>query len=285
MLRSELLKLRKGGFLLLVLGFMTVVSVWASTREAGERYGLMTATQFISYYRAQQLSLNYAAMDTAYYWGLDIYEMVPRVSDFYDLAMETHEEQFNRLLNVNLGSILFSLAFAAHYIGMDFKSRQWNNALYIGHSRTLIFFARVIAYYGIALIFSLINSGVLIAMYSADIVSEIGAASVIAAVGKRLLVDWSLCSLPLLWVYLFKGAVLPAITSVISNLGIFVLSYIFWKPEEVRGVLMTGTTVITMAARHLPQSSLYHLPGVILMTVIGACIAMGWLRFLSCDLR
>ncbi|MDR3148658.1 MAG: hypothetical protein LBT88_01380 [Oscillospiraceae bacterium] len=285
MLRSELLKLRKGGFLLLVLAVMAAISFWASTREAGERYGLMTATQFIGYYESQRLSLQYSAMDTANYWNLDRREIEPRVNDLYDLAMETHGEQFNRLLNINLGTVFFSLFFAAYYIGMDFKSRQWNNALYIGHSRTSIFFSRITAYYVIVLIFSIVNSGGLIAMYSADIVSRIGAANVMNAVGRRLLTDWALCSLPLLWVYLFKGAVFPAIAAVVSNLGILAVSYSLWRPEAVRGILMTGTTVVPMASRHLPPSSLYHLPSAVPSAVIAACVVLGWLRFARCDLR
>jgi len=173
--------------------------------------------------------------------------------------------------------------FAPYYIGMDFKTRLWNNALYVGKTRTEVFFSRMLAYYAIVAMMSVVVTFFLIVMYAASIFSKVSPSVILGAFGKRILVDWAIMSIPIVWVYVFKRAVYPAFAIIATN--ILVIAYTFKRfAPEVSAPMAVGQMITILRIENLPSSSLYQQNAALLFAFAAVCVLLAWRRFSSCDL-
>jgi ABC-type transport system involved in multi-copper enzyme maturation permease subunit len=172
-----------------------------------------------------------------------------------------------------------------YYIGMDFKTRVWNNALYTGRSRTAVFFSRLLAYYVIVAILSLLTSLGLIAMFSGTIFIRAALGYILVTLLKRLLVDLMIMTVPVLFIFLFKGAIFPSVSTLIVNLGAWFAINKIWGPIMEVPLRMESQSVSPLRPEQLPQLSLYSVSLWITAAVLVLCIVSAWVRFLRCDLE
>jgi len=284
MLKAEAKKILGGKFLILVLVCMTLISFLITTREAAMKYGLMTASEFIGYYEQQNINLVFAKGHAAVFWNIDRDWVDENIQEYYQLAMATHNEQFNRLLGVNLGMLVLAAFLGPYYIGMDFKTRVWNNALYVGKSRTKVFLSRMVGYYVIVSIISLIISFILISVYAGSIFSKLPALEIVLSLGRRLIVDWAIMSVPILFIFLFKGAVFPCIATIIVNITTWFAINKIWEPTAEVPLVMDAQAVTPLKPEQLPRMSLYSANFGIIIAVLAFCLVLAWIRFLYCDL-
>ncbi|MDR0819817.1 MAG: hypothetical protein LBN43_09650 [Oscillospiraceae bacterium] len=284
MLKAELLKFTKGKFLIFVSLMMVIISFYVSEREGASRYGLFTKTDILNYYDGNNIDLRMAASNVAKYWELDRDWVESQATDMFELAETIHEVQFSRLLNVSLGFILFASFFAPYYIGMDFKTRLWNNMLYVGYRRASIYWSRIVAYFTITILVSLITTFALIFLFAGTIFTKVSAGFIWASIFRKALFDAAIMSVPLVWIYLFKAAVFPSLITLGIELAAWIGLVVYGAPLETAPESMSSV-VTPLLPVYLPTFGLYDIPTYVPVIVIAVCVLIGWALFEHCDLE
>ncbi|MDR0937446.1 MAG: hypothetical protein LBM98_12290 [Oscillospiraceae bacterium] len=211
MLNTELRKIRHGGRLFIFIAAVCLLMFYGDTREASERYGLQTGGQMIDFYGTINAPIAIAINHIANKWDLNAEELRGRITSYYELSFEIEAPQFKHLGKPALGFFAMAMFLAPYYIGMDFKARVFNNALYAGRTRASVFTARVGVYFALCAVMSVVVSFALVLAYSASMLGKLPAIELLSYFAKRLLTDLAIMSIPLALVCAFRTVVYPAL--------------------------------------------------------------------------
>ena len=303
MLKSEFLKFTRSKFLTCVTLVMLVLTFIAGTREAEMRYGLLTNSQILSYYDGSSVSSVWPALRiTVTAWALDPEKAEQEIDveraklpgnltvlqEDSRLLLKVpnivHEEQYKRMFNVSLGFILLATFFAPYYIGMDFATRLWNNKLYIGHSRASVYWSRWTMYLIIVALASLLTSLITIFMYAGTIFDKIPFSIIVNDLVRKFIFDMSIMSIPIIFIYLFKGAVFPSIITFVIGMSFWISTLVYGAPATAPVIAMTPYATPVLP-QYLPTFDIfYDIHIVVPVLIIAASAFLGWYFFERCDL-
>jgi hypothetical protein len=269
--------------LIVVTLFMVVGAIFLSSREGAMRYGLFTSGDMFQFLESTHADHNRATQIVADYWRIDRDWIAQNSTNIVDIAFTTHGVQFSRLLNASLGFAILGVLFAPYYIGMDFKSRLWNNMLYVGHKRARIFSGRVIAYFTLVILFSLVTTFILIVQYSGTVFDKLPSSEIWSGILKKIVYDAAYMSVPLAFVYLFKGAVYPALCTLAVNGSIWIGLNVYGKPNETQAFSQSPVN-LPMKIDTLPSFNMTQVPIVAPALIIMISVALAYYFFKRADL-
>jgi hypothetical protein len=143
----------------------------------------------------------------------------------------------------------------------------------------------MLIYFAISAIFSLLSSFGLIVAYAITVFNILPASEIWLTILRKLLIDLAVMSLPLMWVFMFKGAVFPAVITLIESLAVWFSARAYGAPKVPKSAeaLMT-TALFPLRAENLPSWSLLKLPVYVPLAVIALVVGVSWLLFLKTDL-
>jgi hypothetical protein len=202
--------------------------------------------------------------------------------DLYELSKELHPIQFRYVMHRNLAMLIFALIFAPFYIGMDFKSRAFNNSLYVGRSRTAVYLSRVVSYYVAAALMAFL-SAVLLTVFNATAVFYMLPSSYIwRCIFLRVLLDMGIMSVPMLFAFLFRGPFFSGLCSLVYSLisiltGPAEKGILSFDPNSVKQ--LSGLWTIGASSDLLSKAVFVSLG------FIAVCTFLGWICFKKVQLK
>lgn len=263
--RSELYKLSRSIIVLIVIFVLIIANIFISTRPTDDE-PIMSSSEFVRTYEIYSLDLvkSYLHMKDS------------EATDLAELFFETHPNQFRYVLHRNLGMLIITTVFAAYYIGMEYKSRSFNNALYVGRSRSTVYFSKVIAYYITAAVISIITVLAITQFCASRVFTQLPAEYVWRCILMYVLLDLGIMSVPLLFVFLFRSPVISGIASLIYS---FIMlssgpardGFFSFEPNRLKMLpdmwLQNTSSELIMKGLAVPAA------------FIVVCVLLGWLSF------
>jgi hypothetical protein len=205
-----------------------------------------------------------------------------QAEDLFELSQELHPIQFQYMMHKNLAMLIFTVIFASFYIGMDFKNRSFNNALYIGRSRVSIYLSRVVVYYFAVALMAFLSALLLTFLNATTVFQRLPASYVWRCIFQRVLLDMGIMSLPMLFAFLFRGPFFSGLCSFIYSL-IHALS----DPAETGLLSIDPNSVKQLSGLWIPGASPDLVTKAVLVSVafIAVSVLLGWVSFRKMQLK
>ena len=175
---------------------------------------LTTMGQFMSYAENSTMSVSTAKAFFKKRGQLEESDAADLIGVFQDV----HPYQFRWVLSSRQGLLLIPLIFAVVFLALDFDRRSFNNALYMGHSRSSVFFAKLIFIFVVGFLINLIGICALTGIFAGTVYSRLPAGYVWSRLALHALSDLALMAPPLLAVCLLRKTVLAVAFTVVYDL-------------------------------------------------------------------
>lgn len=147
----------------------------------------------------------------------------------FDVTFESFEQLWNwyptfgfshRLLDQSATAWVMVIFFPGYFVSIDFRNRTIIGPLTCGRSRWQIFASKLISYYLLAAIFSIVSSLLVIWWYIPQSFSVIPTDIIIRSFALRLLSDLAVGSIPLIIVFCVKNMLFSVIISFAYMMGL-----------------------------------------------------------------
>ena len=220
LLRSHFYRFFHSGMLLAALLVILAVDLFFSSRcpvtttNMYELPQLTTMGQFMSYAENSTMSVSTAKSFFKKRGQLEESDATDLIGVFQDV----HPYQFRWVLASRQGLLLIPLIFAVVFLALDFDRRSFNNALYVGHSRSKVFFAKLIFIFVVGFLINLIGICALTGIFAGTVYSRLPALYVWSRLALHALSDLALMAPPLLAVCLLRKTVLAVAIAVVYDL-------------------------------------------------------------------
>ena len=220
LLRSHFYRFFHSGMLLAALLVILAVDLFFSSRcpvtttNMYELPRLTTMGQFMSYAESSTMSVSTAKSFFKKRGQLEESEATDLIGVFQDV----HPYQFRWVLSSRQGLLLIPLIFAVVFLALDFDRRSFNNALYAGHSRSKVFFAKLIFIFVVGFLINLIGICALTGIFAGTVYTRLPAGYVWSRLALHALSDLALMAPPLLAVCLLRKTVLAVAFTVVYDL-------------------------------------------------------------------
>ena len=220
LLRSHFYRFFHSGMLLAALLVILAVDLFFSSRcpvtttNMYELPRLTTMGQFMSYAENSTMSVSTAKAFFKKRGQLEESDAADLIGVFQDV----HPYQFRWVLSSRQGLLLIPLIFAVVFLALDFDRRSFNNALYMGHSRSSVFFAKLIFLFVVGFLINLIGICALTGIFAGTVYSRLPAGYVWSRLALHALSDLALMAPPLLAVCLLRKTVLAVAFTVVYDL-------------------------------------------------------------------
>ena len=220
LLRSHFYRLFHSGILLVALLVILAVDLFFSSRcpvtttNMYELPRLTTMGQFMSYAENSTMSVSTAKAFFKKRGQLEESDATDLIGVFQDV----HPYQFRWVLSSRQGLLLIPLIFAVVFLALDFDRRSFNNALYIGHSRSSVFFAKLIFIFVVGFLINLIGICALTGIFAGTVYSRLPAGYVWSRLALHALSDLALMAPPLMAVLLLRKTVISGALIVVYDL-------------------------------------------------------------------
>ena len=272
--RSEFYKLSRSLIILIMMFVLIILNVFISSRNSDNRFTMQlhTASTFTFAYSEFKLESVKKIIELP----------DSQATDLGELFLDTHPRQFQIVLSRNLGMMLIMMIFASYFIGMEFKSRSFNNALYVGRSRSIVFFAKVLSYYFAVALMGLVSILLLTQFYASAVFTNLPSSYVLRCIFTRVLLDMGIMSLPMLFAFLAKG---PAISGILSL--IYSGTMLAVGPTR-EGFFSFDPNIIKQLPALWTQEAASALIGKSVLVPLGfivVCVLLGWLHFYKMELK
>ncbi|NLO48410.1 MAG: hypothetical protein GX111_08850 [Clostridiales bacterium] len=269
--RSELYKLFRSLILLIMMLFLVVFNIFASSRstDAEPIYSYTSLSNTFPMVSLDAVKRTVGLPDS-------------QAEDLYELSKELHPLQFRYVMHKNLAMLLFTMIFAPFYIGMDFKSRAFNNAIYVGRSRSVVYLSRVVTYFIAAALMAFLSALLLTVFNATSVFHMVPSSYIWRSIFLRVLLDMGIMSVPMLFAFLFRGPFFSGLGALIYS-----LSNVIAGPAE-KGILSYDPNSI----KQLPglwtiDASPALLTKAVLVSLgfIAVCTFLGWVSFRKMQLK
>ncbi len=175
---------------------------------------LTTMGQFMSYAENSTMSVGTAISFFKKRGQLESSDATDLIGVFQDV----HPYQFRWVLASRRGLLVIPLVFAVVFLALDFDRRGFNNALYIGHSRSRVFFAKLIFLFVMGFLINLIGICALTGIFAGTVYTRLPAGYVWSRLALHALSDLALMAPPLMAVCLLRSTVLAGGLIVVYDL-------------------------------------------------------------------
>ena len=220
LLRSHFYRFFHSGMMLAALLVILVADLFFSSRcpvtttNMYELPRLTTMGQFMSYAENSTMSVSTAKAFFKKRGQLESSE----ATDLMGVFQDVHPYQFRWVLASRQGLLLIPLIFAVVFLALDFDRRSFHNALYIGHSRSTVFFAKLIFIFAVGFLINLIGICALTGIFAGTVYTRLPAAYVWSRLMLHALSDLALMAPPLLAVCLLRRTVFSVAFIVVYDL-------------------------------------------------------------------
>ncbi len=220
LLRSHFYRLFHSGMLLVMLLVILVIDLYVSSRcpvtttNMYELPRLCTMSAFTTYAESSTMSVSTAISFFKKRGQLESSDATDLIGVFQDV----HPYQFRWVLSSRQGLLLIPLVFTVFFLALDYERRDFNNALYIGRSRTQIFFAKLILVFAVGFFISLIGICALTGIFAGTVYTRLPAGYVWSRLALHALSDLALMAPPLMVICLLRKVVLSVAFTVVYDL-------------------------------------------------------------------
>ncbi|MBR3554612.1 MAG: hypothetical protein IKN89_01745 [Oscillospiraceae bacterium] len=220
LLRSHFYRFFHSGMLLVALLVILAIDLFFSSRcpvttaNMYELPRLTTMGQFMSYAENSTMSVSTAKAFFKKRGQLEESDATDLIGVFRDV----HPYQFRWVLSSRQGLLLIPLIFAVVFLALDFDRRSFNNALYTGHSRSSVFFAKLIFIFAVGFLINLIGICALTGIFAGTVYTRLPALYVWSRLALHALSDLALMAPPLLAVCLLRKTVFAVAFTVVYDL-------------------------------------------------------------------
>ncbi len=200
LLRAHFYRLFRSGMLLVTLLVILVADLFFSSRcpvstaNLYELPRLCTMSQFTSYAENSNMSVSTAIAFFKKRGQLESSD----ATDLMGVFQDVHPYQFRWVLSSRQGLLLIPLIFSLVFLGLDLQRRSFNNALYIGHSRSGVFFAKLIYLLAVGFLINLLGICALTGIFAGTVYTRLPAAYVWSRLSLHALSDLALMAPALL---------------------------------------------------------------------------------------
>ena len=204
--KTELYKISRSIIVLIIMVALIMLNIFIASRSTDEE-PIYSSGGFVTYFEDFQLDTvkKYVNLENS------------KAETLSDLFWETHPIQFKYVLHRNLGMLFITMIFASYYIGMEFKSRSFNNSIYIGKSRNTVFLSKALVYYLAAALVSFLSVIVAIQFCASRVYELLPVYYVWRCILMYVLFDLGIMSVPLFFVFLFRNPALSGIASLLYS--------------------------------------------------------------------
>ena len=175
---------------------------------------LCTMSQFTSYAENSNMSVSTAISFFKKRGQLES----SSAEDLIGVFQDVHPYQFRWVLSSRQALLFVPLIFAVVFLSLDFERRSFNNALYTGHSRSRVWFAKFIFLLIVGFFINLLGICALTGIYAGTVYTRLPAAYVWSRLLLHALSDLALMAPALMAVVLLRRAVLSAAVIVVYDL-------------------------------------------------------------------
>ncbi len=220
LLRSHFYRLFHSGMLLVMLLVILVIDLYVSSRcpvtttNMYELPRLCTMSAFTTYAESSTMSVSTAISFFKKRGQLESSDATDLIGVFQDV----HPYQFRWVLSSRQGLLLIPLVFTVFFLALDYERRDFNNALYIGRSRTQVFFAKLILVFAVGFFISLIGICALTGIFAGTVYTRLPAGYVWSRLALHALSDLALMAPPLMVICLLRKVVISVAFTVVYDL-------------------------------------------------------------------
>lgn len=220
LLRSHVYRFFHSGMLLVTLLVILAVDLFFSSRcpvtttNMYELPRLCTMGQFMSYAENSTMSVSTAKAFFRKRGQLEESDAADLIGVFQDV----HPYQFRWVLSSRQGLLLIPMFFVLVFLALDFDRRSYNNALYIGYSRSSVFFSKLIFIFTVGFLINLVGICALTGIFAGTVYTRLPVGYVWSRLALHALSDLALMAPPLLAVCLLRRTVISGTLIVVYDL-------------------------------------------------------------------
>lgn len=229
LLRSEFFRLSRSIFLLLTVLVLLVADIFLSSRvevtttNLYDLPELCTMSQFTSFAENSKMS----PVSAIKFFQKRGQLTESSAEDLTGVFQDVHPYQFRWVLSSTRAVLAFPIVFMLVFLARDFRSRSFNNALYVGAKRGAVYCSKAIYLFVMMFLISLLGICALTGIYAGTVFSRLPSGYVWSRLLLHALADCALAAPVLLACCLVRNMVLSAVFALAWDIS---LRYLEWLP-------------------------------------------------------